>query len=109
MDLDRLHELCEWENELSFHDGYAAGYAAANAEMAAAIRFMLGGPATRSWRQAVDQHHWAVNARRRREAADALGPRPGDHPGGPVDFDTGAPLSRHSSRRQNVDNKGIHD
>jgi hypothetical protein len=93
MNLDRLHELCDWENELSYHDGYVAGYAAANAEMAEAIRFMLGGPTARSWRQAVDQHHWALNARRRRGAADASGPLPGDHLGGPVDFDTGMPLS----------------
>lgn len=104
MDLDRLHELCEWENELSFHDGYAAGYAAANAEMAEAIRFMLGGPDARSWHQAVDQHHWALNARRRRDLADAVGPQPSDHPGGPVDFDTGVPLWTRLSGPENVDN-----
>jgi hypothetical protein len=93
--LDRLHELGEWECDLSYHDGFAAGYALAAAEFEAAIRFALGGPKTRNWRQAAERHQRAVQARLLRQAADRPGRRPDDHPGGPVDFDTGRP-SRQS-------------
>jgi hypothetical protein len=89
--LDRLHELSEWECNLSYHDGFAAGYALATAEFEAAIRFALGGPKTRSWRHAAERHHEAARAWRLRQAADLPGRRPGDHPGGPVDFETGVP------------------
>ncbi len=89
--LDRLHELNEWESDLSYHDGFAAGYALAAAQYEAALRFALGGQRTRSWRDAAERHHRAAQALRLRRAADTPGPRPGDHPGGPVDFDTGHP------------------
>ncbi len=92
--LDRLHALCEWEHGLSFHDGYTAGYAAANAEIVAVLRCALGGPGARTWRQAADWHLRAIDARRHRAHADRPGSRPGDHLGGPVDFDTGRPLAR---------------
>jgi hypothetical protein len=92
--LDRLHELSEWECDLSYHDGFAAGYALATAELEAAIRFALGGPKTRSWSQAAERHHRSVQARRLRRDADRPGRRPEDHPGGPVDFDTGRPVKQ---------------
>lgn len=85
--LDRLHALCEWETELSYHDGYAAGYAAANADLVATLRSALGGPHAQTWKQAVDVHHRTITARRLRAEADAPGPRPGDYTGGPVSFD----------------------
>lgn len=92
--LDRLHELTEWECDLSYHDGFAAGYALAAAQYEAALRFALGGPKTRSRRDAAERHHRAARALRLRQEADEAGPRPGDHPGGPVDFDTGRPQRR---------------
>lgn len=90
--VDRLHALGEWESDLSYHDGYAAGYADCGAQVVAALRFALGGPGARTWRAAVGRHHRAVEARRYRREADRGGPRPGDHVGGPVDFDTGRPV-----------------
>lgn len=96
--MDRLHDLCEWEQELSYHAGYAAGYAAANAQVEAVLRFALGGPGARTWRSAVGRHHRALEARQHRRHADRSGARPGDHLGGPVDFDTGRPVHPRGAR-----------
>lgn len=87
--MDRLHELSEWECEVCYHDGYAAGYAAANAEFLAALQFALGGRKTRTLREAANIHHRTVVARRLREEADRREPRPGDYLGGPIDFERG--------------------
>jgi len=95
--LDRLHELSEWECDLSYHDGFAVGYATATAQFEAAIRFALGGPKTRSWHQAAERHHHAAQAKRLRQIADRPGRRPDDHPGGPVDFETGRALRSPSA------------
>jgi hypothetical protein len=59
--------------------------------MAQAIRFMLGGPQARSWRQAVDEHQWALNVRRRRETTTPSA-RGWGFTRRAVDFDTGVPL-----------------
>lgn len=84
--VDRLHQLNEWENELSYHDGFVAGYAAAIAQVEVALRFALGGPDARSMREAARRLHHALAGRELRERQDEPGPRPGDHKGGPVRF-----------------------
>jgi hypothetical protein len=85
--LDRLHELCEWENELSYHDGYMAGYESAIAQVEAALRYALGGEDTRTLRQAASRHQHALAGKALRELQDEPGPRPGDHLGGPVPWE----------------------
>jgi hypothetical protein len=85
--LDRLHELCEWEADVSYHEGFRAGYAAAIAQVEAALRFALGGEDTRTWRQAANRHTHALSGKELRELQDEPGPRPGDYLGGPVPWE----------------------
>jgi hypothetical protein len=85
--LNRLHELCEWEADVSYHDGFKAGYAAAIAQVEAALRYALGGDDTRTWRQAAARHSHALHGKELRELHDEPGPRSGDYLGGPVNWD----------------------
>jgi hypothetical protein len=85
--LDRLHELCEFEADVSYHDGFKAGYAAAIAQVEAALRFALGGEDTKTWRQAASRHSHALHGKELRERQDEPGPRDGDYPGGAVSWE----------------------
>ncbi|MEV4414044.1 hypothetical protein, partial [Catellatospora sp. NPDC049609] len=62
--VERWHAHVEWETELARSQGYAAGYATANAETVAALMFALGGPDAKTWRQAVERHHRVLDGRR---------------------------------------------
>jgi hypothetical protein len=97
--LDRWHAHIEWETAVARSEGHACGYATANAETVSALKFALGGPDAKTWRQAVDHHHRVQDWQRRRAEADTTGSRPGDYPGGPVDWETGRPLSIPDDRR----------
>jgi hypothetical protein len=85
--LDRLHDLSEFEADVSYHDGFKAGYAAAIAQVEAALRFALGGEDTRTWRQAASRHSHALHGKELRELEDEPGPRPGDYLGGAVSWE----------------------
>jgi hypothetical protein len=53
------------------HDGFAAGHAAANDDLAAALTRALGGPDADDYHHAVRRHHTAVDSKRRRDEWDA--------------------------------------
>lgn len=85
--LDRLHKLCEWEADVSYHEGFKAGYSAAIAQVEAALLFALGGEDTGTWRQAASRHTQALHGKELRELHDEPGPRAGDYLGGPVHWE----------------------
>lgn len=86
------HELCDWETELAYANGFEAGYARAQANVHAALRYALGGADTPNWTAAADRHSRTVAARALRRLVDTFGPRAGDYLGGPVEWETGRPL-----------------
>lgn len=85
--LDRLHQLCDWEADVSYHDGFNAGYTAAIAQVEEALRFALGGDEATTWGQAATRHTRALHGKELRELQDEPGPRAGDHLGGPVSWE----------------------
>ncbi len=90
-----LHELIEHFTDAAYTAGYQDGYAAADADLVAALTRALGGPDCPDYRTAVRRHHRLSDAKARRDEWDrtASRPRPDDHPGGPVDWDTGQPVT----------------
>lgn len=68
------HEQTEWEAEVAYQQGYADGYAAANAEIVAQLAQSLGGPGTVDYPDGVRRHHLAVSQRAARAAADSREP-----------------------------------
>lgn len=70
-------------------DEWQARYDYADAELVDALRVALGGPTATDFSQARQWHQRALDQKRRRDTAYASArlPRPGDHRGGPVEWD----------------------
>lgn len=76
-------------------DGYERGYAEAmtlaDVQTVGALMHALGGPECKDRGDAVRTHQKLIDARKAREAADRRAAGEHDHPGGPVDWETGRP------------------
>ncbi|WP_328339485.1 hypothetical protein [Micromonospora sp. NBC_00421] len=93
--------------QAGYTDGVNDGHEGALGEVWEDLRFAFSGPRRKARRgtrgnltaaDALWWHHRAVDQRDARRAADRARPNVHDHPGGPVDWETGRPIPTQQLR-----------